>query len=82
MTILTPGPTEMNPDVLREMLRSVNPDLDKGFFRVYNETVEMIKKLIKWNGDIYIMSGEGMLGLGTDIPAYESCLSSILISTS
>jgi alanine-glyoxylate transaminase/serine-glyoxylate transaminase/serine-pyruvate transaminase len=67
MTILTPGPTEMNPDVLREMLRSVNPDLDKGFFRVYNETVEMIKKLIKWNGDIYIMSGEGMLGLEVSI---------------
>jgi len=67
MTILTPGPTEMNPDVLREMLRSINPDLDKGFFRIYNETVEMIKRLIKWNGDVYIMSGEGMLGLEASI---------------
>jgi alanine-glyoxylate transaminase/serine-glyoxylate transaminase/serine-pyruvate transaminase len=57
----------MNPDVLREMLRSINPDLDKGFFRIYNETVEMIKRLIKWNGDVYIMSGEGMLGLEASI---------------
>ncbi|MDP8024087.1 MAG: pyridoxal-phosphate-dependent aminotransferase family protein [Nitrososphaeria archaeon] len=63
MTILTPGPTEMNVDVLKEMLRSVNPDLDEAFFRTYNETVEMIKKIINWEGDVYIMSGEGMLGL-------------------
>ena len=63
MTILSPGPTEIDPEVLREMMRSVNPDLDKAFFDLYRETCEMIKKMINWDGDVYIMSGEGMLGL-------------------
>ncbi len=63
MTILTPGPTEMSVDVLKEMIRSVNPDLDRDFFKIYDETAEMIKRIINWEGDVYIMSGEGMLGL-------------------
>ncbi|MGC9208659.1 MAG: pyridoxal-phosphate-dependent aminotransferase family protein [Nitrososphaeria archaeon] len=63
MTILTPGPTEMNYEVLKEMLRSVNPDLDEEFFRTYRETADMIRNMIGMSGDVYIMSGEGMLGL-------------------
>ncbi len=63
MPIITPGPTEISQDVLRAMERSVNPDLDPWFFRLYFGLVERLKGMIGFSGDIYIMSGEGMLGL-------------------
>ncbi|MDG6943542.1 MAG: alanine--glyoxylate aminotransferase family protein, partial [Nitrososphaerota archaeon] len=63
MVILTPGPTEIPNEVLASMLKSVNPDLDQGFFNLYNELAGSIKKMINHDGSIYVMSGEGMLGL-------------------
>ncbi|MGC8558226.1 MAG: pyridoxal-phosphate-dependent aminotransferase family protein [Nitrososphaeria archaeon] len=63
MVILTPGPTEIPNEVLHSMLKSINPDLDQSFFKIYNDLTESIKKMINHDGSIYIMSGEGMLGL-------------------
>ncbi|MDG6929790.1 MAG: alanine--glyoxylate aminotransferase family protein, partial [Nitrososphaerota archaeon] len=63
MVILTPGPTEIPNEVLASMLKSVNSDLDQGFFNLYNELAGSIKKMINHDGSIYVMSGEGMLGL-------------------
>ncbi|MEM0123400.1 MAG: alanine--glyoxylate aminotransferase family protein [Conexivisphaerales archaeon] len=63
MVILSPGPTEIPREVLVSMLKTVNPDLDREFFILYNNLTESIKKMINHDGSIYIMSGEGMLGL-------------------
>ncbi|MDG7047775.1 MAG: alanine--glyoxylate aminotransferase family protein [Nitrososphaerota archaeon] len=63
MTILTPGPTEIPDDVLLAMRRSSNPDIDVSFMDLYQDLTTRIKGLIHMNGKVYIMSGEGMLGL-------------------
>ncbi len=63
MVILTPGPTEIPNSVLASMMKTVNPDLDQDFFNLYNSLTEKIKKMINHEGSVYIMSGEGMLGL-------------------
>lgn len=63
MVILTPGPTEIPNDVLTSMLKTVNPDLDQEFFNLYDDLTENIRKMINHDGSIYVMSGEGMLGL-------------------
>ncbi len=67
MVILTPGPTEIPNEVLSSMQRTINPDLDQEFFKLYNSLSEKIKKIINHSGSLYIMSGEGMLGLEASI---------------
>ena len=63
MVVLTPGPTEIPDAVLASMMKTVNPDLDQEFFNLYNSLVEKIKRMVNHEGSLYIMSGEGMLGL-------------------
>jgi len=63
MTILTPGPTEIPEDVLLAMKRSSNPDIDASFMDLYQNLAATIRDLIHMNGRVYIMAGEGMLGL-------------------
>lgn len=62
--IMTPGPTGINEDVLKETaVNRTNPDLDNDFFEVYRNTVEKFNKIIGSRSSSYILSGEGILGL-------------------
>lgn len=63
--ILTPGPTEIPHRVRASLLReTTNPDLDEDFLTTYNETRDLLKKLIGvGNSSLYIISGEAILGL-------------------
>ncbi|HHV30003.1 pyridoxal-phosphate-dependent aminotransferase family protein [Acetivibrio mesophilus] len=62
--IMTPGPTYVHEDVRRAMLNDIgNPDLEERFFEFYKETCERLKRLLKTENDVIIMSGEGILGL-------------------
>ncbi|SET82304.1 aspartate aminotransferase [Natronincola peptidivorans] len=62
--IMTPGPTYVNEEVRRALSREItNPDLDLEFYEFYKETCNRIKKLLKTENDVLILSGEGILGL-------------------
>lgn len=62
--VYTPGPTSIKENVLlARAQRTTNPDLDKGFFDFYKNTCEKIGKIINTKNDVYILSGEGILGL-------------------
>lgn len=62
--LMTPGPTFIHEDVRKAMAKEItNPDLDLNFFDYYQETCEEIKKIFHTKNDVFILSGEGILGL-------------------
>lgn len=65
--IMTPGPTQVAKNVrLARSEATTNPDLDVAFYDFYKETCEKTASLIGANDDshrVYILSGEGILGL-------------------
>lgn len=64
LNIMTPGPTKVRENVrLARSLETTNPDLDLEFYDYYKETCELIGDLIHTKNNIYILDGEGILGL-------------------
>lgn len=62
--IMTPGPTKVRENVLKARgIPATNPDLDAEFYDYYKDTCDMAAKFINSSGNVYILSGEGILGL-------------------
>jgi aspartate aminotransferase-like enzyme len=62
--VFTPGPTNVRENVrLARAMETTNPDLDKDFYNFYRETCNKIGKLLNTEKDVFILSGEGILGL-------------------
>jgi aspartate aminotransferase-like enzyme len=62
--IMSPGPTKVRENVrLARSLETTNPDLDYEFFDYYKETCNLIGDLLHTKNNVYILSGEGILGL-------------------
>ncbi|MCH5268736.1 MAG: alanine--glyoxylate aminotransferase family protein [Lachnospiraceae bacterium] len=64
LRIMTPGPTQVASNVYQaRAYATTNPDLDVAFFDFYRDTCELVGELIGTRQSVYIMSGEGILGL-------------------
>ena len=62
--IMTPGPTMVRDNVRSaRSLRTTNPDIDTDFVEFYKHTCDMIAEIINSSGEVYILGGEGILGL-------------------
>ncbi len=62
--IMTPGPTQVKDNVrAARSLITTNPDIDTSFTEYYKHTCDMLGEIIHSTGNIYILSGEGILGL-------------------
>lgn len=62
--VYTPGPTEVRENVrLARAISTTNPDIDTMFCEFYKSTCEKIGEIIKTKNNVYILSGEGILGL-------------------
>lgn len=62
--IMTPGPTQVRSNVrAARSLITTNPDIDTDFVEHYKFTCDMIGEIIGSTGNVYILSGEGILGL-------------------
>ena len=62
--IMTPGPTQVRENVRRaRMEAATNPDIDMDFYDFYKNTCGEIADLIHTNNPVYILGGEGILGL-------------------
>lgn len=62
--VYTPGPTETRENVrLARAKTTTNPDIDIEFVEFYKKTTEKIGKIINTKNPVYILSGEGILGL-------------------
>ncbi len=62
--LMTPGPTMVKENVrMARSLETTNPDLDPAFFEYYKETCEILGQLVHTKNQVYILCGEGILGL-------------------
>lgn len=64
LKIMTPGPTQVASNVYRaRSYVTTNPDLDPRFYDFYKETCELCASLLDTKNTVYILGGEGILGL-------------------
>jgi aspartate aminotransferase-like enzyme len=62
--VYAPGPTSVRENVRLERVKTTtNPDVDEEFVEFYKNTCEKIGKIINTKNPVYILSGEGILGL-------------------
>lgn len=62
--IMTPGPTQVRENVrLARSLETTNPDLDLEFYEFYYNTCKKIAKILNTKNPVFILDGEGILGL-------------------
>lgn len=62
--VFTPGPTSVRENVrLKRAEQCTNPDLDLNFYEFYKDTCLNIADIIKTKNDVFILNGEGILGL-------------------
>ncbi|RLB05097.1 MAG: aminotransferase [Deltaproteobacteria bacterium] len=61
--LLIPGPTEVSPDVLAVMGAPLMAHYMDDFMKLYNETIDMLKKLLQTRSDVYILTGSGSSAL-------------------
>lgn len=62
--MMTPGPTPVASNVYRaRSYVTTNPDLDIRFYDFYKETCHLLGELIDTENAIYLLGGEGILGL-------------------
>ena len=62
--IYTPGPTRVRENVRLEIAKeTTNPDIDVEFCEFYKNTCKKMSSILNTENDVYILSGEGILGL-------------------
>lgn len=62
--VYMPGPTNVRENVrLARAYKTTNPDIDKDFVEFYKKTCEKMGQAINTKNDVYILGGEGILGL-------------------
>lgn len=62
--VYTPGPTNVRENVRQaRCIKTTNPDIDLDFVEFYKETCDTIGSVIKTKNDVYLLCGEGILGL-------------------
>lgn len=61
---MTPGPTNVRENVrMARSLETTNPDIDPSFCEFYKETCDLLGQLMHTKNNVYILGGEGILGL-------------------
>ena len=62
--VYTPGPTRVSENVRLEIAKeTTNPDIDVEFCEFYKNTCKKMSSILNTEKDVYILSGEGILGL-------------------
>lgn len=62
--LMTPGPTQVRENVrLARATECTNPDIDLNFYEFYKETCLHIGEFLMTKEDVFVLSGEGILGL-------------------
>lgn len=68
---MTPGPVQLDDDILSVLGSQVQADYGIGWARYYHETTRLLGKVFETLGDIYLLSGSGSSGI-------DSCIGSSL----
>ncbi|MFA9377992.1 MAG: alanine--glyoxylate aminotransferase family protein [Lachnotalea sp.] len=64
LKVMTPGPTQVRENVrFARSMETTNPDLDLDFYDYYKDTCKQIGNILHTYNSVFIMGGEGILGL-------------------
>lgn len=62
--MMTPGPTQLPPDVQAAMDRPIhNPDVQPEFTAFYRDLLAKLSRVYRTDDDVVVLGGEGILGL-------------------
>ncbi|MFB6133320.1 MAG: alanine--glyoxylate aminotransferase family protein [Halanaeroarchaeum sp.] len=62
--LMTPGPTELPPEVREAMGRRIhNPDVEPEFAEFYRTLTDKLRRVYGTDDDLVVLGGEGILGL-------------------
>jgi alanine-glyoxylate transaminase/serine-glyoxylate transaminase/serine-pyruvate transaminase len=67
LKLMIPGPIQPEDDVLQEMGAPVQAHYGSHWTKIYNKTCDLLKRVYKTDGDIYIMVGSGSAGLDASL---------------
>ncbi|MCX8204825.1 MAG: alanine--glyoxylate aminotransferase family protein [Candidatus Nezhaarchaeota archaeon] len=59
--IMFPGPTSIDPAVLRAMSRQIEPHSHPSFIAHYRNALSKLRKLLQVSGEVFLFSGSGTL---------------------
>lgn len=70
LLLMTPGPTEVDPRVIRAMLHPAIYHYDSEFISLYDETEENLRKIFQTNNDIIMLPGSGRTGIESAVLSF------------
>ncbi len=63
LLLMTPGPTEVDPRVIKAMIRPSIYHYDQEFISLYDETEELLRRVFQTENDIIMLPGSGRTGI-------------------
>ncbi|MEM2897234.1 MAG: alanine--glyoxylate aminotransferase family protein [Candidatus Bathyarchaeia archaeon] len=61
--LMIPGPTNLEPSVLRVLSKPPMSHTSSDFAKIFSETLDMLKKLMMTSNDVFVISGSGTLAM-------------------
>jgi aspartate aminotransferase-like enzyme len=61
--LMIPGPTNVDPAVLRALSRPTLAHTDSDFVEIFKETLENLKKVFMTKSDVFVIAGSGTVAL-------------------
>ncbi|MDH5482038.1 MAG: alanine--glyoxylate aminotransferase family protein [Candidatus Bathyarchaeota archaeon] len=61
--LMIPGPTNVDPAVLRALSKTTTSHTSPEFVRIFRETLDNLKKVFMTNNEVFVISGSGTLAL-------------------
>lgn len=65
--LMTPGPTEVSPRVLKALASPLVHHYYGGFIELFDDTINNLKKVYQTKNDVVILQGEGVLALEASV---------------
>ena len=69
--LMIPGPVDVVPEVLQPMCEEVEPHFGPEWTEYYNQTLGLLKKIFRTQGDVFVIPGTGSA-------AVEACVSTAI----
>jgi len=63
LLLMTPGPTEVDPRVIKAMVRPSIYHYDQEFISLYDETEDLLRRVFQTENDIIMLPGSGRTGI-------------------
>ena len=70
LLLMTPGPTEVDPRVIKAMIRPSIYHYDQEFISLYDETEDLLRRVFQTENDIIMLPGSGRTGIESAVLSF------------